>query len=203
MTRLASGGYPGAVPQPAAATAATAIAPKKHRITDLNQTPAWALPAFLQPTATAARSPTRSARASATARTLSPAASRRRISASRPGRFSGAPVGSLRAALGGRRGRRRRHPRHRPPQQDEPGGRTSDVRYLKNGAARAVRALRAAIAPAPADGVDPSLRAAGCARALGLDPATTPVGITCCCSDFRLGSSTASRRREPRIRDRR
>ena len=42
-----------------------------------------------------------------------------------PARFSGAAVGSLRAALGGRRGRRRRrrHPRHRPPQQDEPGGR--------------------------------------------------------------------------------
>ena len=40
-------------------------------------------------------------------------------------------------------------------------GETSDVRYLKNGAARAVRALRAAIAPAPAGRVDPSLRAAG------------------------------------------
>ena len=34
-------------------------------------------------------------------------------------------------------------------------GETSDVRYLKNGAARA------AIAPAPAGRVDPSLRAAG------------------------------------------
>ena len=40
-------------------------------------------------------------------------------------------------------------------------GETSDVRCLKNGAARAVRALRAAIAPAPAGRVDPSLRAAG------------------------------------------
>ena len=40
-------------------------------------------------------------------------------------------------------------------------GETSDVRYLKNGAARAVRALRAVIAPAPAGRVDPSLRAAG------------------------------------------
>ena len=40
-------------------------------------------------------------------------------------------------------------------------GETSDVRYLKNGAARAVRALRTAIAPAPAGRVDPSLRAAG------------------------------------------
>ena len=68
-----------------------------------------------------ARSPGRSARA--TARTLSPAARRRRVSPSRAARFSGAAVGSLRAALGGRRGRRRRHPRHRPPQQDEPGGR--------------------------------------------------------------------------------
>ena len=34
-------------------------------------------------------------------------------------------------------------------------GETSDVRYLKNGPARAVRALRAAAAPAPADRVVP------------------------------------------------
>ena len=37
------------------ATTATAIAAIRHRITDLNQTPAGALPAFLPPTAHAAR----------------------------------------------------------------------------------------------------------------------------------------------------
>ena len=79
----------------------------------------------MPPTAPAARSPGRSAAPAPTARTLPPAARRRRVSPSRAARFSGAAVGSLRAALGGRRGRRRRrrHPRHRPPQQDEPGGR--------------------------------------------------------------------------------
>ena len=56
-----------------------------------------------------ARSPGRSARA--TTRTLSPAARRRRVSPSRAARFSGAAVGSLRAALGGRGGRRRRQVR--------------------------------------------------------------------------------------------
>ena len=46
---------------PAVAISATAIAHKQHRITDLNQTPAGALPAFLQLTSPAARWPTRSA----------------------------------------------------------------------------------------------------------------------------------------------
>ena len=86
---------------------------------------------------TAAR-PQRSARA--TARTLSPAARRRRVSPSRAARFSGAAVGSLRAALGGR-GRRSKTNQE---------GETNDVRYLKDGAARAVHTLRAATSPAPA-----------------------------------------------------
>ena len=58
-------------------------------------------------------------------------------------------------------------------------GETSDVRYLKNGPARAVRALRAAAAPAPEGRVVPlspkmiGLRFSAAARAAGLERRVT------------------------------
>ena len=58
-------------------------------------------------------------------------------------------------------------------------GETSDVRYLKNGPARTVRALRAAAAPAPADRVVPlspkmiGLRFTAAAEAAGLERRVT------------------------------
>ena len=58
-------------------------------------------------------------------------------------------------------------------------GETNDVRYLKNGAARAVRALRAAVAPAPAGRVVPlspqmiGLRFTVAAEAAGLERRVT------------------------------
>ena len=59
------------------------------------------------------------------------------------------------------------------------GGSVRDVRYLKNGAARAVRALRAAIAPAPAGRVVPlsaqmaGLRFTAAAEAAGIERRVT------------------------------
>ena len=59
----------------------------------------------------------------------------------------------LREREAGRRHRRRRRAGHRPPQQDEPGGETNDVRFVKDGVAGALRTLRAATSPEQDDRV--------------------------------------------------
>ena len=103
----------------------------------LNPTPAAALPAYRQPRQLPGR------QAAAQARQLA------RFRRPRDAAVSRRPAPPDSAA------RRSEVSALRWADVEDAGGETSDVRYPKNGAARA------AIAPAPAGRVDPSLRAAG------------------------------------------
>ena len=97
-----------------------------------------------------------------------------------------------------RRGRRRRVPRHRPPEQDEPGGRADGRPVRETRVARAIRTLRSAANPAPADGVVPlspkmvGLRFQAAARAAGVERVTAHSGRVGLASELRSrGASTA------------